>query len=197
MTALVIPNALQVVVSGACLGTPWVNTFGVVGPSPFLLDQSVADEIGFAFRNSYILGQASLTSGWSLSEVLVRDLRTATSPTWAAAITTFSGSNAGQAMPPQLAIVASHSTGFRGASYRGRTYFNGFTESLNEGDGSITVGGRELVEDCVASIKTELATVTGGPFELAVLSRKLLEANVITNTTVNAEWDRQDRRKRQ
>lgn len=196
MAVIVIPEALQVVVAGANLGTPWVNTYGIKGDGAFLLDQSVADEIGFAFRNAIVDVAPSLNFAWSVTSIQIRDLRTSTSPTWEADVPLFSGSNAGEAMPPQMAIVASHSTGQRGASFRGRTYLNGWTESVNEADGSVSAGARTTIVTMFEAIQTDLAAVTGGPFTLAVLSRKLLEANPITNTTVDTEWDRQDRRKR-
>lgn len=196
-TPLIIPNALQVVVSGTNLGTNWVNTFGLVADGAFLLDQTVADDIAEAFRAPWFALRPALNLGWSAEEVLVRDLRTGTSPTIEADFAPFSGSNPGQAMPPHLAIVASHSTGFRGRSYRGRTYLNGFTEASNDADGTVLAVTRDEILTFFSAIKTNLAALTSGGFDLAVLSRVLLEANAITNTTVDDEWDRQDRRKRQ
>lgn len=196
MAALVIPGALQVVIKGTNLGTNWANVWGVYNPDPFLLDQSIANDIADAFFDGYALDAASRTFGWSLDSIEVRDLRTATSPSWDAVITPFSGSNAGDAMPPQTAVVLSHRTGLRGKSYNGRTYMNGWVEVSNDGDGSVDPALRTALLAEVAAIEAGLAAVTGGPFELAVLSRKLLVATPITSTTVDSEWDRQDRRKR-
>lgn len=196
MAALVIPGAIQVVVKGQNLGTNWANVWGVYNPDPFLLDQAVANEIADAFFDGYALDAASRTFGWSLTAIEVRDLRTATSPSFDGVITPLSGSNSGDAMPPQTAAVISHRTGLRGKSYNGRTYMNGWVEVLNDGDGALTPGLQSALLAEVAAIEAGLAGVTGGPFVLAVLSRKLLEATPIVSSTVDNEWDRQDRRKR-
>lgn len=196
MAIVVIPDALQVVVSGQNLGTSWVNVWGVKNEGTFIMAQSVADEIGAAFVSGYGTLATGFNIGYSLDSVVVRDLRSSTSPAYDALITGFSGTNASHALAPQTAAVISHSTGLRGGSYRGRTYVSGLTEDSNEGDGSIATAARAGLLTMVAEIEDNLSTVTGGPFLLAVLSRKLLEANEITSSTVNPEWDHQDRRKR-
>lgn len=196
MAILVVPNALQVVCSGTNLGTPWVNVFGVGNDGTFLLDQAVADEIGEAFRSSYQGIQSSLVTTWGLDEIQVRDLRTATSPAYDVTFTAFSGSDIEDPMPPQACVVASHKTNQRGASFRGRTYHSGFSESANDGVGGVATSFRAEIQSFYAGVTGELALVTGGPFWLGVISRKLLEINQVITTTVDPEWDRQDRRKR-
>lgn len=193
---VVIPNALQAVASGTNLGTPWVNTYGLVADGAFLIDQSVAQEIGDAVVGFYGQFQSFLGFGWAISGVEVRDLRTATSPSWDTVQAGFTGTAGGDALSPQTALVASHRTGLRGKSYNGRTYLGGFTEQSNAGDGSIGATTQTAVLNSFALFKADLATITGGGLELAVLSRLLEVATPITSTTVDDEWDRQNRRKR-
>lgn len=197
MPALVIPDAMQVVIKGVNLGTEWVNVWGIVNESPFLMDQSVADEIADAFFDAYALNSTAYNAGFSLDAIEVRDLRTATSPAWDAVIPGFSGSNASNALPPQLAAVISHKTAFRGSSYRGRTYMGGFTEDSNEGDGTIAAATRTALAALPGVVQGGLDAMSIAGFELAVLSRKLLVATPIVSSSVDDEWDRQTRRKRE
>lgn len=196
MPALVVPNALQVVVSGQNLGTSWVNVHGVLASDTFLIDQSVADDIAAPFNILYDSLRGNCGFAWSVQSIEVRDLRTATSPTFDAGITPYSGTDAAQALGPQTSMVVSHRTGLRGKSYNGRTYLSGFTEAINDGDGSILAGARTTTLGFFATLDSNLATMPVVPMAHAVISRKLLEANAVTSRSVDPEWDRQDRRKR-
>lgn len=196
MAVLVVPNALQAVVQGQIAGETWVNVLGITAPNGFLLAQSNANELAEAVLEIYEAQVPSLSTAWTLSSVAIRDLRTATAPSWDATIFPLAGAASEQIMPPQSSIVASHKTGRRGPAYRGRTYLAGFTEATNTGDGKVAAVTSNQILTGFINATTALAAVTGGPFELAVISRKNLEANPIVSTTVDEEWDRQNRRKR-
>lgn len=193
---LVVPQAMQVTVSGENQFQPWANVFGIKVPDPFLMASSVADEIATAFRTFYVSISGSLSTAWAARECYINDLRNATNPSYEPAFLDVAGTLAGETMPPQLAIVASHSTGLAGRSYRGRTYLAGWTEAANTGAGYVADSYRTLIAAEFEDLREDLALVTGGPVELAVVSRTLLEATPITSTSVDIEWDRQNRRKR-
>lgn len=197
MVALVIPDALQVTCGGFNSGIRWNNVFGVSNDGTFLMSSSVAAEIQIAFEDFYTALAPSLTGLWQYDECIVRDIRTETSGSYdvppAAPVV---GSNASEMMPPQMAIVATHATGLRGKSYRGRTYLAGWGEGSNTAAGQVAETTAATIEGAFDALRTDLAGVTGGPFDLSVLSRKLLLATPITGTSVDSEWDRQDRRKR-
>lgn len=196
MPALVVPDAFLAVTSGSYGGQPWVNVHGLRTPDPVLVDQSVADEVAAAFRALYVGTSAARATSWVASEFVLQDLRTATSPAWDAAFLDVSGTVGSGALPPHIAVCASHTTGFRGKSYRGRTYHSGFGLGQMNVDGTIFAGLRTDLEDDYDTLRTTLAGITAGVFELAVVSRTLLVATPIVSTTVGDEFDQQNRRKR-
>lgn len=197
MPVLVVPRAFLVTLSGSNQGTPWANVYGFSPDDPDVeLTQTKVDELANDFRAFHVAINGLQHTDWILSAVTVADIRTATSPTWDGVISTLAGGATGDAMPPQSAVVMSHKSGNRGKSYNGRTYLNGFTESSNGPQGEVSSTTRASILTAFGDLKTNLATLAGTPGALAVVSRKLLEANVITSTTIDAEWDRQNRRKR-
>lgn len=195
MPALVIPNSLQVTVIGEILGQPWANVYGVTCEDPFLLEQSVADEIGACFRDFYEAFGTTFHTSWSADECIVADLRTASSPAYDAAFLDVTGSNSGNPMPSNLAICATHRTGLRGKSFRGRTYLCGWCEDSNSAAGELESTFQTSVVTLFDALRADLAAVSTAVFQLAVLSRTLLVATPITETDCDGAWDHQDRRK--
>lgn len=193
----VVPQGMLATVSGTVLGQPWANVHGLRVPEAFLLDQTVVDEIADCFHTLYtsLFGFGVCTTCDATAFVL-SDLRTATSPSWDGAWLDFSGGATADPLPPQTAIVASHSTGFRGRSFRGRTYIPGWGENINDTIGQVLAATRAAIPGAFNTFRSDLAAVTNGPVEHAVVSRKLLVATPITSTTVDPEFDRQNRRKR-
>lgn len=197
MPALVIPRTFLITCSGTNQGTPWANVFGFSPNDPdVVLSQADVDEIANDFRAFYVAINGLISDDWLLSSVQLADVRTATSPSWEASISSLAGGSTVDALSPQTAMVASHRTGLRGKSYSGRTYLSGFTESSNTPDGGIDSTSRTTVVNAFDALDDNLAGLVGAPGNRAVVSRKLLESNVIVSTSIDFEWDRQTRRKR-
>lgn len=195
MPALVVPNAALLIAKGTNLGKPWVNVIGCSMPDPVLLDQTVVDELADAVEDLYEGIRLLLTVDWSFDELVVQDLRTATSPAWDASVTPVLGASTGIPVPANLAIVASHSTGLRGKSFRGRTYHNGFRVDSMAANGTLNEGDRSTIAAAWDTFRTSLAAAGPGGFEHAVVSRSLLVATPVVETTVDDHYDHQDRRK--
>ncbi len=102
------------------------------------------------------------------------------------------GSATGDALPPDTALVTTFRSGFRGRSFRGRTYWWGGTEANNDG------GGRLLAANLVeftANWGQVILTPSAAEAVLCIASYTMASAAVVTSFTVNNVFDRQRRRK--
>jgi hypothetical protein len=98
----------------------------------------------------------------------------------------------GDPLPPDTALVTTFRTGFRGRSFRGRTYWWGGTEANNDGT------GRLLSANAVefnANWNAVVLTPSAAEAVLCVASYTLASAAVVTSFTVQKVFDRQRRRK--
>lgn len=186
----------MVTVEGTLLGQTWANVYGVRLDVAAPLEEFGVAEIAEAFHTFYAGWASTLHTSWSAQRCVVADLQTALSPSYSAPFDDVVGLDSSQPMPPNMAVVASHRTGLRGKSYNGRTYLCGFTEQSNDASGQVLSTNRLGVETLFENLRTDLAALTTVPSAFAVLSRKLLVATPIVETTCDSEWDHQDRRKR-
>lgn len=193
--AINIPRGALGVVKGTNLGQPWANVIGLRLPENFLISQAVADDIASRIRSAYASTVGSRVLSWTANAFVLQDLRTDTSPSWDGAWGAIVGTDSTNAMPSNIAVVASHKTGLRGKSYNGRTYLNGFSETANDASGKVATAYRTQFQTMFTDMRTNLALVAGGPVEQAVVSRKLLVATPVTSSTIDTHWDHQDRRK--
>lgn len=196
MPAIVVPDSLLATVRGSYQGEEWNNVIGITSATPFLLDQTVVNEIADVIRTAYASAAAAFHTAWTLTDISIADLRTATSPAWDSDVVDLAGSATGDAMSPNIAVCVSHQTGFRGRSYRGRTYLTGIPVSTMGPDGTIASSRAALFVGIFANMRLNLPDITAGEFTQAVVSRKLLEATPVVSSTVDTELDHQDRRKR-
>lgn len=192
---VVVADGALVACSGTIAAQPWTNVFGLKFGGAELLDQTIIDDVGDAFNAFYDSLKALLSFAWDFQTCTFADLRTATSPSWDAAVAGVTGTNADAMLPSNVAMCVSHKTGFRGKSYSGRTYLGGFTDTSLDGDGTIAAARKTSVLNAFTALDTALAAVGTNGFEHAVVSRKLLEANAITSRSVDDAFDHQDRRK--
>lgn len=196
MPPVVIPNAMLAVASGTVYGQPWVNVIGLHNEIGTTLTQAIADQLGADVRGIYSELQPLLVNDWQLNEIVIQDLRTATAPSFEASITALVGTNISDGMPPHIAACATHRTEFRGRSFRGRTYLAGFGEDSSTTNGQILTLTRTEIADAFDLFRTNLQQgSTIGIFH-AVVSRTLETTTEVIETTCDAEWDRQTRRKR-
>lgn len=196
MPALVIPNTYLAVLSGTNLGTPWANVHAGQFTGTALLSQSNVNEIGAAWVYGYNEMRPSKGLAWSLDKFELFDLRSETAPSWEYDFASIGGLDVDNPLAPHIALVASHKTGLRGKSYNGRTYLNGFTEGSNNNLGQVDPTVSAAMIAAFGEIDIGLAAVSSAPSVRAVASRKLLVSTPIVSTSIDSEWDRQDRRKR-
>ena len=200
MPPVVVPQAVLLSCRGSVLGQPWANVIGVNvlpgGGGGLLLDQAVADEFGAVVRGFYDGLTPLLSTQWSLTEVVVQDLQSASAPSYEASITPVTGTISSDPLPPNMAVCCTHRTGLRGRSFRGRTYLAGWTEQALDSTGQLTAAYAPAIEGEWADFRTALGTVDAGGMVQAVVSRTLATATPVVDTIVDLQFDHQDRRKR-
>jgi hypothetical protein len=108
--------------------------------TPTTLDQSLADTVAGVFHDAWedsgLL--TILHTQWSIDEYVVTDLSTATAPQFTSVPGQQVGANGAQPLPGQVQAMIDWRTGERGRSFRGRTFFAGFTEGDSDGTPSST-----------------------------------------------------------
>jgi hypothetical protein len=92
---------------------------------------SIAANIGDAWEDSGLL--AYLSTGWSLDKYVVTDLQSSSAPQYESVSGIQTGADAGQVLPGQTAGMIEWGTAHRGRSFRGRSFFCGFTENASDG----------------------------------------------------------------
>jgi hypothetical protein len=99
------------------------------------LTQTVADDlagmVGDAWEDSGIL--AYLSTGWTLNKYVVTDMSSPTAPQYTSVAGLQTGADGGQLLPSQTAGMIEWQTASRGKSFRGRSFFAGFTEAASDG----------------------------------------------------------------
>lgn len=197
MPPLVVPQAALVTVRGTTQGRPWANVIGVGSElGAFPLNQTKADAIGAAVRDLYELLDTMMHNTWTMDTVEVLDLSSDTAPSYDVINAQIVGDNAGDPMPSNLALVATHRTGKRGRSYRGRTFLGGFAEATNGADGKASSAAQTNVINAFTVMRTSLAAIPSGGFVQAVVSRKEATWTRVISTACDGVWDHQDRRKK-
>ena len=189
MPPLVIPAAIQVIVSGTIVGRPWTNVYGVVMIGDPPLDEADATLIAGLFDDYYTALMPLRATDWVVTNITVTDIREAGGVQFNYPVTTIAGTGSGEPLAPSTAIVITWLTGRRGGSYRGRTYQTGFT-SLGVTDGRL---GPDEESDETAAANDFLSSFPGG-MALGVISKTLGEINPVASVDVNNVFDRQVRR---
>lgn len=103
----------------------------------------------------------------------------------------FAGTSGGEALPANVALVATLRTALRGRSHRGRIYWNGINENSNTAVGAplaATVNG--LANQCAQFI----SNLAGSGVTWVVASYLNSTAENITAVSVDTRWDTQRRR---
>lgn len=205
---LVITNAAQIYLHWSVAGTPYNNVIGASKPPGVSITQALADTLGAAIKTAYTTsGMAThQQNATGLGQVGVRDISTAGQPEYLDSGLGVVGTGLGDVLPPQTALVVSVRTARAGASYRGRIYLGGFTETDNAPAGTIA---QAAADAAVAFIDGVSDAISAAGMQMAVLSRpreaKTIPAKEIaakggfaTPATVvevrNLLWDTQRRR---
>lgn len=202
MAALpVIPNVIRCVISGVCpSGQPWANTFHVekepassFGAAANAIQTEVLKIYGIAVP--YGVGTEAWGQSASNLARMTQQRYTLLDGVTASALfnVTRTGLLATNPMPSDTAVVVSEQTAKRGPRYRGRIYLPGYTESMNDANGTIDATTRtNMTAGWVAFANALFASVDLGG--MVVASYKYATAEPVTVLTINERWDRQKRR---
>jgi len=153
-----IPNVAQVTVKGSLFGQDVFHVWhALCGPTPSGLDLS---DIASGFSAGYGAVMPPLSDEYSISEIVVRDLNTATGGEFTLAITPpMTGGAATASMPGGTALCVSLRTALSGRSFRGRKYFSGIPTSEVTGNSVSPTFAASLLTG-VATLLASLVTVT-------------------------------------
>jgi hypothetical protein len=125
------PNTFELDINGSFLGHTWHWILNVLDAAGGGLTQAVANTLASGVSTDINTRIGAFSTAWSATACQVTDLSTQNGASYAGTFTTRTGTDAGQPLPPQTALVVSWRTNNRGSAFRGRTYLNGFTESVN------------------------------------------------------------------
>lgn len=205
---LQVANAAQVYLHWTNGSKPFSNVLGLSKPPGVAITQAVASRLGVAIKDAVTVSGlgAQLAPTVGLVAVGVRDINEANMPEYLDAGPTVIGTGTGDPLPGQIAMVVSALTARSGASYRGRIYLSGFTETANGATGEAaqvtadaSIAFISAVSDAVFAEGMTLAVVSR-PRQAATIPAKTITAKAgfvspITGLVVNnLLWDTQRRR---
>lgn len=210
-TPLVITNSALIKAVWSNGTRTWLNVLGatlLVTPPTF--NQALADAVTGAFNG--VLATSGLlpllATSTTFLHCTVRDLRTANQPEWIGANVSTVGTGTGDVLPLSVAAVATFRTNQAGRSFRGRTYFSGFTEAQNDATGRTAPAVNTAIVAFLNAFNTALQGSTIN-MQLAVLSRpaptrtipqrtlpsRVGQGNPVTLVLArNTKWESQRRR---
>jgi hypothetical protein len=102
------------------------------------VDQARADAIDTLVKTAFTSSALGLSicDDYGIHSVSTRDMQSNTNLAFIGAGAVQPGLSTSDCLPPQISLVVTLSTGFRGRSYRGRVYVPFMTEAANSQDGS-------------------------------------------------------------
>lgn len=196
-------NTAKVAVRGSFLGETIVNTLwftftqGII--ASMLDDLNTAVETWF---KTYVLTQ--LSNNYTLTDITATDQSAANGISRTKLVTSGNTGaiSTGSNYPGNVALVVTNLTGFRGRSFRGRTYFGGFRDASIGSDGNSVLASvaASLAAAIVPNLVNAVLSVTGTPVPSVVSHyankqpRVSGYSNPIQAATANVAWDSQRRR---
>lgn len=209
MVQLVIPNAAMLTLQWSGETRTWRNVIGLVGTGALpVIDQALADALftGISTAAGFVNLMALLAPTVVFERIAIRDIHAPNLNEFTSQGTPLSGGGTGDPLPLNVAAVVTVRTALAGKSFRGRTYFSGFTETQNDTQGRQSAAVNTAIVGAMTSINSILA---GHSLTVAVLSRpadahtvpaKTTPARVGQATAVssfvarNSKWESQRRR---
>jgi len=176
------------VTSGAQLRLLWslnaqlgINVIGLLITGNPVINQALVETIGSAVKGAFTTNLAPrMAPIATLVRVGIRDLRSPNLPEFRDTGAIVPGTGTGDMLPGNLAAVVTLRTAGSGKSFRGRTYFSGFTETENSNNTQMT----PAVGTSIVAFMTAIdAAVTGSGFRLAVLTRPQDDIVIMETTT--------------
>jgi hypothetical protein len=190
-------------------GRQWLNVIGVMG-SPTLptIDQTLTNTIGTAISGTPAVQSllALMAPTISFDGITLKDISAANRAEFISAGAAVLGSGVGDTLPLSVTAVVTARTALAGKSFRGRTYFSGFTEAQNDATGRSAAAVNVAIVGAMNSINGILQSHS---MTVAVLSRPqsartipardiFFRAGTATAVTTflarNSKWESQRRR---
>lgn len=178
-------------------GRHWANVlhFKRSGVGTWATVIAALDPLLYAFWNTALSGGSPvkqyMNNAWSMQRIRYTPLDGTTATVVIPHV--LAGSQAGDALPSNVALVMSQYTALRGRQHRGRTYIGGFDELFNQTTGVAN-------PTYVATLNTQaaglLTSLVGSVVALVVASYKYASSEPVTALTFNGTWDTQRRRNR-
>lgn len=160
-----------------------INVLGAQVTGNPTFDQAFANTIGAAIKSAFTTNfAAQVGAGTSLVRVGVRDLRGDNLPEFRDSGAAAPGTGTGDYLPRQTAACFTLRTAGAGKSFRGRVYFGGFTESVNDANGNTLTAVHTAG---VAFLNAINSALQANGLRLGVVSRPA-EAYVIQKITTHA-----------
>jgi hypothetical protein len=148
-----------------------INVLGAVKPGGTVISQTLANSLGAAIKAALTSSGlvVNLHTSTQLINVGVRDTSTANMPEFLDSGGPVAGTApAADPLPHQTALVVTLRTARAGASYRGRVYLGGFTETENVGAATASPA---LAANSVAFVTAVQSAMSTAGLTLGVLSR--------------------------
>jgi hypothetical protein len=176
MPALVIPSGAQMTLQWSRGAHRMYNVLGLFANAGFVIDQNTATALATVVSSAFTAAAVGphVDVNTILSQVGVRDLRTANQAEYVAAPSGCLGAGLVEATAASIALCVTLRTAKAGKRYRGRVYLPFNTESSFDGEtSSFTTPAGTAGSGFIGNIKTGLVTAPGiaGSLQLAVLSR--------------------------
>lgn len=180
----VIPNCIQVRLLWVYGGQGGVNVLHGQAAGGVVVNQALAETLGGAIKTSFgtTIGPNLATTA-SLVRIGVRDMRVANSPEFLDTGAAVVGAGTGDMLPPNVALNVTSRTAKSGKSFRGRTYFSGFTEAHSDTNGAADTVASTSALNFMNGIKNAM---TASQLTMAVASRPS-ELVIVTRTTTHTD----------
>lgn len=164
-----VHNGLEIKVFGAIgLGRNYVTTVHADNIAGTPITQANADNIMLLLHDAYTTSTFSgtLNNTWTLTEISVTALDTANGLQFHSTAHPLVGGFGGQLLPTQTALLLRLNTELRGASFRGRWYHAGLSETSSDGKWVATT-----ITQAQGMANDWIASMAAASFPLSVVSR--------------------------
>lgn len=199
MALPVIADVVRCAVSGVgAAGTNWVNVlhYKKLGTDSYPVAIAVAQGlIADFYTNGGGVGSLYGWGNFAVDDASVRRMvHTPLDGVSASTVVdvTIPGTGATEPLPPDTAVVISWRTAVRGPQARGRTYWAGMSEALNDSNGRLLAASQAQM---ITGANDFLAAMDTSNVPLVVASYKYAVYNEVVSATIDNVFDRQRRRK--
>lgn len=165
----VVANAVQVRLLFGLGAEVAINVLNAQATPAVIVNQTLANTLGAAIKSTFTAQLAAqMHTSTTLQKVGVRDLRQANMPEFRDSGAAVAGTGTGDPLPKQTALCITLRTALSGKSFRGRTYFGGYTEAANDSAGAVASA---TITATLAFCNAMAANFTASGLTNGVLSR--------------------------